>query len=341
MALATTIRRRAFPLAATAVALIGLLTVAAPWASARPSHGCLVTDVTGGTGGFRTLQAAVDAATSGDTLVVKGTCSGTTTISDVDKDLTIQGQANPAFGTPTLDGQNSGIVIRVGTPDRPNFPTVSISGLTITHGSTWGVANDGTLTLSDSTVRLNAGAGVYNAGILTLVGSTVSGNTGGGITNRSLLAMTDSAVTDNAATGIWSNGSVTLTRSEVSGNRTAADGGGIFNLGTLTLSQATVERNTSGGNGGGIWNDQPLTMTDSAVRGNTAALGGGGIFNGLGGIGTVTNSAVTDNTALDGSNFGANVGGGISDCSGALTLQATIVVRNVPDDFGTAYCPVL
>jgi hypothetical protein len=347
LAFATNVRMRGFAFAAISVALIGLLTVAAPWASARPSLSCLVTDVTSGTGGFRTLQAAVDAAASGDTLVVRGTCYGTTSI--LDKDLTIQGQANPAFGAPTLDGQNSGTVLWVGSPE--DSPTVSISGLTIMHGSHGGVVSYGTLTLLDSTVRLNAGGGIsnaYGAYLLTLVRSTVSGNTdgfrGGGIWNRALLAMTDSWVTDNVAGaeggGIWSNGYVDLTGSHVSGNRSEGDGGGIFNLGTLTLSQATVQQNTSGGNGGGIWNNQPLIMTDSTVRENTAALGGGGIINFLSGTGTVTDSAVTDNTALDGSNFGSNVGGGISDCPGALTLQGTIVIRNVPDDFGTAYCPV-
>lgn len=347
MAFATNIRRRGFALAAISAALIGLSAVAAPLAGAQPRLGCLVTDVTGGTGGFRTLQAAVDAAASGDTLVVKGTCYGTTTI--VGKDLTIQGQANPAFGAPTLDGQSSGTVLWVGSPE--DSPRVSVSGLTITHGSNGGVVSYGTLTLLDSTVRLNAGSGIsnaYGAYLLTLVRSTVSGNTeefrGGGIWNRALLAMTDSWVTDNVAGaeggGIWSNGYVSLTGSRVSGNRAAGDGGGIFNLGTLTLSQATVGGNTSGGNGGGIWNNQPLTMTDSAVSENTAALGGGGIINFLSGTGTVTNSAVTDNTALDGSNFGANVGGGISDCPGTLALQGTTVLGNVPDDFGTAYCPV-
>jgi hypothetical protein len=82
-------------------------------------------------------------------------------------------------------------------------------------------------------------------------------------------------------------------------------------------------------------------MTDSTVSQNTAAFGGGSIFNGLAGSGTVTNSAVTDNTALDGANFGSNVGGGISDCPGTLALQGTIVIGNVPDDFGTADCPAL
>jgi hypothetical protein len=52
----------------------------------------------------------VDAASAGDTLRGRGTCVGTTTIS---KNLTVDGQANPAFGSPTLDGGGSGPVVSV------------------------------------------------------------------------------------------------------------------------------------------------------------------------------------------------------------------------------------
>src|SRR4051812_6070755 len=71
--------------------------LATPLAAGRPT--CLVANTAGG-GGFRTLQAAVDAASAGDTLKVKGTCVGTTTIS---KNLSVSGQTNRAFGAPTFD----------------------------------------------------------------------------------------------------------------------------------------------------------------------------------------------------------------------------------------------
>ena len=60
--------------------------LAAALTAGRPT--CLVTNAGGG--GYRTLQSAVDAASAGDTLKVKGTCVGTTTIS---KNLTVDGQS--------------------------------------------------------------------------------------------------------------------------------------------------------------------------------------------------------------------------------------------------------
>ena len=72
----------------------------APAASAAGRPTCLVSNQRTGVG-TRSLQAAVDASSPGDTLIVKGTCVGGTTIP---KSLTIRGQSNPAFGPATLDG---------------------------------------------------------------------------------------------------------------------------------------------------------------------------------------------------------------------------------------------
>ena len=88
---------------------------------------CLIVNLGGGGGTWDTLQAAQDAAAAGDTLKVKGTCHGPTTLS---KDLTVVGQSNPGFGTATLDGDRAGSVVTIG-------PGVSaaISDLTITGGA--------------------------------------------------------------------------------------------------------------------------------------------------------------------------------------------------------------
>ncbi len=59
------------------------------------------------------LQAAIGAASPGDTLLIQGTCKGTFVI---DKDLNLKGRGT----RPTLDGQGSDTVLQVpwGRADR-------------------------------------------------------------------------------------------------------------------------------------------------------------------------------------------------------------------------------
>jgi hypothetical protein len=130
-----------------------------------------------------TLQAAVDAASAGDTLRVKGTCVGSTTIT---KDLAITGKPKA-----TLDANHAGRVLTM------SGAAVTLTGLTITNGTAdWGagIAILGLRPVSviDSVISGNTatsyGGGISNdwGGILTLIDSTVSGNTathGGGISN--------------------------------------------------------------------------------------------------------------------------------------------------------------
>jgi hypothetical protein len=271
--------------------------LATPLAAGRPT--CLVTNTAGG-GGFRTLQAAVDAASAGDTLKVKGTCVGTTTIS---KNLSVSGQTNPAFGAPTLDGGGSGPVVTVRA-------TVAINNLTIRNGDTVAAPFPG-----------DQGGGIFNDGTLTLTGVTVTANSaweGGGIFN-------------------WLNGTVTLIDTAVTGNHAdggeaggvlGKGGGGIFNWanGTVTLIDSTVSGNTSaGGSGGGIYEDLEASVTlrgTSSITGNSADVGGG-IF--------ITYAMVT---CLDADSITGNLGGGIAGYGETLVgcVAGVNVTGNLPFD---------
>jgi len=270
---------------------------AAPLTAGRPT--CLVTNPGGG-GGYRTLQAAVDAASAGDTLKVKGTCVGTTTIS---KNLTVDGQANPGFGAPTLDGGGSGPVVTLRA-------TVAINNLTIRNGDTVAAPFPG-----------DQAGGIFNDGTLTLTGVTVTANSaweGGGIFNASgTLTLIDSVVTDNHADAGEAGGVL------------GKGGGGIFNYanGTVTLIDSTVSGNTSaGGWGGGIYEDLDASVTlrgSSSITGNSADAGGG-IF--------ITYAMVT---CLDGSSITANlVGGGIAGYGETLVgcVAGGNVSGNLPFD---------
>jgi putative cofactor-binding repeat protein len=301
---------RSFAVIPTIGLVVSAWALTAPLAAARPAAlaaalaagrpPCLVTN-SGGGGGYRTLQAAVDAASAGDTLKVKGTCVGTTTIS---KNLTVDGQSNPAFGAPTLDGGGSGPVVTARA-------TVAFNNLTIRNGNTVAAPFPG-----------DQGGGIFNDGTLTLTGVTVTANSaweGGGIFN-------------------WAGGTVTLIESAVSGNHAdggeaggvlGKGGGGIFNWagGTVTLIDSTVSGNTSaGGWGGGIYEDLEASVTlrgSSSISGNSADAGGG-IF--------ITYAMVT---CLDGSSITGNlVGGGIGGYGETLVgcVAGGNVSGNLPFD---------
>ena len=219
------------------IALVVLLGMAgagviavAPGASAAKTT-CLVVD-TNSDHSYTSLQDAVTAAAPGDTLFVKGTCTGTTEIS---KNLTVTGQSNGGTKTATLNGGGQGSVLII------DDVTVTLNKLIITGGSnaTQGgggiLNNNGTVTLNDVSITRNtapnsSGGGIGNTGTgtVTLNGtSSISGNTagfdGGGIANFA------------------NGGTVTLNgSSSITGNTAGIDGGGIDNnIGTVTLNDSS------------------------------------------------------------------------------------------------------
>jgi hypothetical protein len=249
---------------------------------------------------FGTLTEAVEAATTGDTLDVKGTCEGDTALT---KPLTIDGETPPNYGPATLQGrptETEPVVKVIATVP------VTIAGLTITGataGGSVGALNEGSLTLANSTVTGNV-LGITNSGreaSLTLTSSTVSNNQPtGGIENlEGRLTLTNSTVSGNTANpvggglwggGIWtvSGGKVTLNGSTVTGN--TAMGGGIYlKESSVTLNSSNVIGNTAvrgqmseveSGRGGGSYvasQGSLLLNGSSSVTQNMAQVIGGGI----------------------------------------------------------------
>jgi hypothetical protein len=265
---------------------------------------CRVVNAGSGTS-YRTPQEAVDAASPGDTLRVRGTCVGDTRVT---KSLTIAGERRHAT---TLDGgndaQHPGSVLTVaGGLGLPQV-NVTVSDLTITGGylptepgaglgfGGGGISNgtEDNLTLNDTTVIGNhapSGGGIWNGlALIVLNHSTVTGNTaqnGGGIaTGFGALRLVDSSVSRNHAVraggGVFDQeGGVAVTDSVLSRNSADEAGGGLYNDGSFVVSGGSVvARNTTAGNGGGVYNESALTLSDGAsVIKNKAALRGGGIY---------------------------------------------------------------
>jgi hypothetical protein len=292
---------------------------------------------------YGTLQAAVNAASAGDTLKVKGTCYGDTVVS---KSLKIVGRGDSGFGSATLNGGNN--AQSPGNVIVDHGAAVAIMGLTITGG----YSND--LVTGSTGER---GGGIYNeGGSLTLIDSMVTHSTaegrsggfhqnetegGGGIYNAGgSLTLTNSTVADNTGRGTGggiynAGGAVVLASSTVASNFSMkssrgiggySQGGGIYEEGgSLTLVKTTITANRSAGDrrfcgsGGGIYNrGGPLTLTDSTLTANQAEIAGGGIDNE--GSVTLKNSTVTGNMAFSG-------GGGLVN-GGSLTLNNSDVARN-------------
>lgn len=265
---------------------------------------------------YTSLQAAVDAAKARDTLEVKGTCVGSTTVA---KAITIKRQAGPAI----LDGGGAGTVVHI------TRGTTTIEGLKITNG----VAN---------VVSVEGNGCCVGGGI------AVSGDRAGA-------RLVDSLVTGNSATVFGGGidvdaGTLTLVNSTVSENTAWSAGGIDSDFGTVTLIGSTVSGNTAAGGttcqdvgscAGGIWNfGGTLTLIDSTVSENTATRRGGGIVNqtptgGPAAVLTLSGTAsITDNHAFGDPDPPA-LGGGIWIRGGA-TVAATAdwtgsISGNTPD----------
>jgi hypothetical protein len=223
---------------------------------------------TNDSGGGSLRQAIIDANTTAgaDTIVFDSTVfntprtitltSGELGISD---DLAVQG---PGANLLSVSGNQASRVFQIGAG-----VTASISGLTITGGST-----------------VDFGGGLFNGGAMTLTDCTVSGNSAGAWGG-----------------GLWNSrsGSATLINCTVSGN-SATDGGGMFiaNGGSATLINCTVSGNSAIEGGGGLFDGSVLTLINCTVSGNSAVYGGG-LFDLFTSPATLTNTIVAGNSGGD------------------------------------------
>lgn len=233
-----------------------------------------------------TVQAAVDAASAGDTVKVAGYCAAGTV--NIYKSLTVQGGytttnwSTPYTTTPaTLDAKNGGRVIYA-TAD------ASLANLILQNGNTGG-----------------SGGGVYATGQLTLDNVTAMNNTasssGGGVYVQGALAMSDASFVGNTASsggGAYAQSTLVMSNASFVGNTAnSGGGGGVYANSSATVTDSRFQNNRSSSSyGGGLRVNGAFALTDTQFIGNSA-VNGGGLYHVNGQTGTVVNALFARNSA--------------------------------------------
>jgi parallel beta-helix repeat protein len=290
---------------------------------------------------YDTIQKAIDAAGSGETIIVY---SGIyeEKIKFNNKNITVR-SADPSdpdiVAATVIDGGGSGTVVQFVSGDES-----TLEGFTIRNGNSGGygggifiLSSDPTITdntITDNTAHLKGGGIFISFGDPTITGNTITGNTvttedGGGIfMSNSNPTITGNTINDNQAVvggGIYvdNNSSPAITGNTITYNQVLGGGGGgiiVNNNSSPTITGNTIEYNMAEG-GGGIF----ILSSDPVITGNTItynqAGGGGGIFM------SNSNPAITGNTITYNQALGG--GGGIYvDNNSSPAITGNIITYN-------------
>jgi predicted outer membrane repeat protein len=311
---------------------------------------------------FDSVQAAVDATATGDTVeIASGVYPAQLTIRG--KSLTLQGAG---VDETILDGEQTGRVLVVEGSANVTLRNLTVrngravagSSFPAGHGGGIFIAAGGTLTMSEIAVTGNTaevhGGGIANGGTLSISQSEISGNhtdgSGGGLFNTSRLNLYASDISANHSArsggGIYSTDRLSVTESSITDN-TAVVGGGLFNdgavgeTGNADLLQVVLDNNRAIGHGGGLYNAAggTLTVSQSTVTGNYAGGRGGGLYTDSASA-FATSGVIVSESSLD-QNQAGDRGGGLYWVSGTLLLPQTVLWSNQPDDCApdTVTCP--
>ena len=274
------------------------------------------------------IQPAIDAATSGDEiLVAPGTylLTGNEVTIPAGKALTLRSTQSRAA---IIDAQGSSLGMLV------EGAGSLIEGFTLRNGSNLSFAGGGLRLMAncaiwDCLVTSNAahsGGGIYAEADVRiencLIASNRVGNLGGGLTLMSNGVVRSCLVTGNAAlhgAGIDARGRVDIESCLIVGNRAdSLGGGGLIYSGAVVQSCAVLSNSASAG--GGIEIYEAGTVADCLIAGNS----GGGVYFYLGTTGLVRNCVIRDNVKTNGPGGGVDVyrGGIVSNCW-ILNNQAT------------------
>lgn len=284
---------------------------------------------------FDTIQAGIDAASDGDTVLV---ASGEYIIT---VPITFRGKAITVISEAGRDETT----IRMGTPADINFGSVVIfesnestdsvlDGFTITGGKGFLDASQNEWVgggiffyASSGTVRNCAvmqNTAMHGGGVLcaypcspNLIDCTITENsaelgTGGGVFTYggSSLSMTNCIVAENSSTrsggGVfaWSRSFLTLTNCIIMKNSSAQTAGGGAMCGDnslATLTNCIILENSAARHGGVMCEESSsMTLNNCIIAKNSTNIGDGGVFCGVNSSMIITNCTITENSAGSG-----------------------------------------
>jgi len=227
---------------------------------------------------FPTIQSAINSSHANDVIhIAAGTYFENLLVPN--QRLTIVGAGQ---NLTVIDGRQRGTVVTLGAfGNSTTAQTVSIIGVTVTHGSA---------PFGGGILVNNAALDLQNS----IVVSNVAAQSGGGIdlgTFKVPAKITGTVVVHNRAGGAGGGIAVEaecvaqISNSSITRNTAGTTGGGVFAEGASqsSIQGTTISDNTAQERGGGVFIDTGLpkpnmTIATSSVVGNRATLEGGGIF---------------------------------------------------------------
>ncbi len=273
-----------------------------------------------------TIQAAINAAADGDTVVV---APGTyvENINFEGKAITVTSSAGPAVTT--IDGGANGSVVTFNSGETTKSV---LNGFTIRNGSTYYAAGGIQITSSSPTITGNVitanhspegiGINIYG-GSPQIKNNTITGNTqigssgggGGGIytsgtsSSPATPIITGNTITNNSVAGGGSGGGISVAYfgvpviqdNLIQGNTAYNYGGGLSLTGYdgAIVVQNIITNNISegGGSGGGVYISGPANikdvLTNNTLAGNSASDNTSGVFvSGFAQTSTVSNNII-------------------------------------------------
>jgi len=253
-------------------------------------------------GTYATIQAAIDAASSGDTVLVSaGTYVENLTLDIRNAGITLKSESGA--DSTIIDGNINGSVIAIN-----GARNTTVDGFTITNGSGIGFG---------STTR---GGGIF-----------INNNN---VTIQNCIIYNNEVTAFGGGIYVYNGNSITISNCAIYSNAATLSGGGIgIESDTVTISRCRIYNNSAtgdenGNGGGGIWaKDASPMITNCIIYGNEVTAHDG-VGAGIGLVSTATASPVITNCTITRNKGVGDRGAGIGLGRCDPIITNTIIANN-------------